>query len=797
MDQKPSPSGETPVRILIVDDHPNTATTLARAVSQLGDKVDVVSATSGREALERVKEGTADILITDMIMPEMNGLELVEKLQDHPGGRPSYIILITAYDVPGLKETARRVKVDEIIVKPVRPERICQIVGRLLDEWSHTSRPEKEEKAKANKFKILVADDRPDNVTLLTRYLQNEGYDYITASDGQETLDRARDHMPDLLLLDVNMPKKDGFVVLEELRADPAIQHIPVIILTAARLDPTDVQSGLNLGADDYVTKPFDRRELMARIRTKLRVKQAEDVIRRRNRELNLLPEIGKDLSARLDIDELSTILLKRTVETLGAFLGYLVILNKKGPYQRTYHLAGTQVTEEIPLPQNLFDIVNNLHQGFTIDDTRTDERWQGMPTEQIHSAVVVPLFGRHDLLGLLILTHEQERYFTLEHMLLLQVITSQAAIAVENASLFAGISYEQKRLTALLQSTPDAILMFDPNDSLTLLNPAAERLFTDYETKLGLPLAHGKGYDSLIALLEQSYTDASSQTGEVEWPDHRVFATLVTPIEDGGHVVTLHDVTHFKELERLKNEFIATASHDLKNPIATISGFSHLMAQAGPLNEQQQEFVQRIQSASQNMNELVQDLLQLVQLDLSTGLQLKREPVKFDELIAKVVNEYKPQAEAKNQSLTIEKSPSSAMVRGDAQQLMQVLRNLVGNAIKYTPKNGKINVAQEIKGPDVVISVQDTGYGIPENDLPKIFNRFYRVRDEYTSEIEGNGLGLAIVKSIVEKHDGQIGVESELGKGSRFHFKLPLIQAPRTFPVSNVDVLQVHEPTA
>ena len=138
------------------------------------------------------------------------------------------------------------------------------------------------------------------------------------------------------------MPNKDGFEVLEEIRSDPAVQHIPVIILTAARLDPSDIQSGLNLGADDYVTKPFDRRELMARIRTKLRVKEAEEAMRLRNRELNLLPEIGKDLSARLDIDELSTVLLKHTVETLGAFLGYLVILNDKGPYQKTYQLADT-----------------------------------------------------------------------------------------------------------------------------------------------------------------------------------------------------------------------------------------------------------------------------------------------------------------------------------------------------------------------------------------------------------------------------------------------------------------------
>ena len=116
--------------------------------------------------------------------------------------------------------------------------------------------------------------------------------------------------------------------MLEEIRNDPAIQHIPVIILTAARLDPTDVQSGLNLGADDYVTKPFDRHELMARIRTKLRVKQTEDVIRRRNRELNLLPEIGKELSARMNIRDCRHFPARRSWRRSAPFRGHILLCN-------------------------------------------------------------------------------------------------------------------------------------------------------------------------------------------------------------------------------------------------------------------------------------------------------------------------------------------------------------------------------------------------------------------------------------------------------------------------------------
>lgn len=127
----------TPIKILVVDDHPNTATMLARAISQLGSQVKVVSATSGIEALQRVNEEAADILITDLIMPEMTGLELIEQLNNIPAGRPTFSFLITAYDGPGLKISARRLKVKEVIVKPVHPERICQIITRAMDEMSH------------------------------------------------------------------------------------------------------------------------------------------------------------------------------------------------------------------------------------------------------------------------------------------------------------------------------------------------------------------------------------------------------------------------------------------------------------------------------------------------------------------------------------------------------------------------------------------------------------------------------------------------------------------------------------
>ncbi|MFT3892839.1 MAG: response regulator [Anaerolineales bacterium] len=767
-----------PVKILIVDDHPNTATMLARGIAQLGSKVEVFSATSGHEALELAKKDTIDILITDMIMPEMTGLELIEKLQSQAPTHPAFSYLVTAYDVPGLKVTARRLKVKDVIIKPVHPERICKIVLKAMDEMDQ-SKPAVVESTKTQPFNILIADDQPDNLMLLSRYLEAEGYSYLKAKDGMETLEKTRNYQPDLILLDVNMPNKDGFAVLEEIRADPTTEHIPVIILTAARLDPADIQSGLNMGADDYITKPFDRKELLARIRAKLRVKQAEDVIRRRNRELNLLPEIGKDLSARLNIEELSTILLKRTGETLGAMLSYIVILDPNGTYQRTYYFDRTPVSDTRPvqykLPRRLLELANEAHQGFIIRDTLNDARWESNDDDPARSAVVVPMFGRHHLLGLLLLTNEQTNYFKLEHLLLLQAICSQASIAIENAQLYDKMAHEQQRLTAVLQGAADAILMFDKENRLSLLNPAGQQLFTDYEMKLGQPLAAGKGYDALIDLLSQTQKSNASFSGEIGWSDKRFFSASLTPVQEGGCVVVLHDVTHFKTIEKVKNEFIATASHDLRNPITSVKGYSTLIKQAGPLNDIQNDFVKRIQHATDNMGELVENMLDLAKADL--GMEHKQETIDLPELLIKLVDEFQPAAQAKRQSLTLEETAAHSQVQGDALQLHQAFRNLIGNAIKYTPSGGAVTVSMKEAADSVQIRIKDTGYGIPSNDLPLIFNRFYRVRNNGHDEIEGNGLGLAIVKNVLEQHGGDVAVESELGKGSCFIVSLPVLQ--------------------
>src|SRR3972149_5732421 len=172
-----SKSHGVPTSILIVDDHPDTASMLARALTQFERPVQVITAINGQEALDRINGETIDILITDFIMPGMNGLELIERL--HRDHSPAHIILITAYDSPGLAATARRLRVNDYLVKPIQPEKIRAIVGQVLEEM-HTAPPDSDKTSELVTSKILIADDSPENLEMLSVGFRPEGYKFAT-----------------------------------------------------------------------------------------------------------------------------------------------------------------------------------------------------------------------------------------------------------------------------------------------------------------------------------------------------------------------------------------------------------------------------------------------------------------------------------------------------------------------------------------------------------------------------------------------------------------------------------------
>jgi signal transduction histidine kinase len=248
--------------------------------------------------------------------------------------------------------------------------------------------------------------------------------------------------------------------------------------------------------------------------------------------------------------------------------------------------------------------------------------------------------------------------------------------------------------------------------------------------------------------------------------------------MRDNGHrllgaVTILEDITHLREIDRIKSDFIATASHELRTPLTSVQMGVHLLLEGtlGELNEGQNEVLQACRQDCERLDKLMRDLLDLSRIEAGES-QPQLALVRARDLIASVVEELRPQVETKGLELRVELSLDCQYLDVDRTQIERVITNLVSNAIRHT-KHGQIKISAEQRDNHIGVSVSDTGSGIPTDYLPHIFDKFVQVPDAPTG---GAGLGLTISKSIVESHGGQISVQSQVGRGTTFTFTLPAI---------------------
>jgi len=241
------------------------------------------------------------------------------------------------------------------------------------------------------------------------------------------------------------------------------------------------------------------------------------------------------------------------------------------------------------------------------------------------------------------------------------------------------------------------------------------------------------------------------------------------------GAIAVFHEITRLKELERIRQDFVANVSHELRTPLTTIKGYAETLLEGALKEEVAFQFVQVIKRHTDRLAKIVEDLLTLSKIE-SREFQLKVEHLSLSDLIGEVLDVVRDPAEKKKMSLSYDKLASPLFVRGDHHYLEQVFVNLLDNAIKYGREGGRITISTIEKSPtEIEISVQDDGIGIPKEDLPRIFERFYRVDKGRSQELGGTGLGLSIVKHIVQVHGGRVWAESRLGEGSVFYFTLPI----------------------
>lgn len=351
-------------------------------------------------------------------------------------------------------------------------------------------------------------------------------------------------------------------------------------------------------------------------------------------------------------------------------------------------------------------------------------------------------------------------------------------------------IAEDESRLQVVLDNMVSGIVVVDLQGRVALLNRATEDLlgFTSNELVSKI-FSDTHQQVELTKLVEWCLETREHVRDEILlfYPEERVIDVNATPISDSegqvsGVIIVLHNITALRKLERMRSEFVANVSHELKTPIASVKGFAETLL-AGALDDKEtaRSFLQIIYDESERLNRLIGDILDLSKIE-SKRIPLHFSPVELDSFMERTIQMLQEDARRKRVELVL-RVQEELYVEADEDRLRQIINNLVQNGINYTPEGGKVTISVEAIGePEsaderIRIVVADTGIGIPKKDLPRIFERFYRVDKARSRSSGGTGLGLSIVKHLIELHHGTISVESQVGLGSRFTIELPVLQ--------------------
>jgi PAS domain S-box-containing protein len=405
-------------------------------------------------------------------------------------------------------------------------------------------------------------------------------------------------------------------------------------------------------------------------------------------------------------------------------------------------------------------------------------------------------------------MVHHHPDAFNDSHLSLVEAAINQVANALYNAQLYLLIRDQAERLgkmlrveqveaaknQAILESIADGVLVADEAGVITVANLATSQILdVNREQLLGrgvreLSGIYGPSGDKWINAIQKWARNPEDVAERAVLEDQitveeKVINVLLSPVfarnRFFGTVSIFRDITQAVEVDRIKSEFVSTVSHELRTPMTSIKGYADLilMGMAGKLSPSQSQYVEVIKDNADRLSVLVNDLLDISRIE--TGkVELDLRSMDVGKVVQDVVNSHlagRIQHEAKTINASVEVVGTLPQVRGDVARVTQILTNLVDNAFNYTLEGGRIRVRAEAVDGHVAVSVADTGIGISPEDLPKIFDRFYRADDDEVQRISGTGLGLAIVNSLVEMHGGVLEVNSKPGRGSIFSFTLPL----------------------
>jgi signal transduction histidine kinase/DNA-binding response OmpR family regulator len=623
---------------------------------------------------------------------------------------------------------------------------------------------------------ILIVDDSATQLEALRSLLAEAGYRVRTARDGIEALAHLGEDGIDLVLSDVIMPGMSGYELCTAIKERRGEASPPVVLLTSLA-DPTDIVRGLECGADNYITKPYEAEHLLARIA------QVLD-----NRELRRGRERGAAIPIRF-LDETFTIRSDR---------------------EQVLDLLLSSFEELIRTNDALQESKRALNEAHA----RELQREQEARSQAERSARRMELFARASAA----LSSSLEEREALTAVADLMCTAYGGACIIETTpddgdaptrAIAPGNAPARRRLARIVDAPgrrawtewhdgdEPAVLDPPPDDFLELLAPDADapadaRL--DVRAAMVVPMiARGRRVGTM--LLVRTGDDVAGFAADDVRSAREIAGRVALAVDNlrlfrqaesdraaaesaALRLSELYDSERRARSEaeaatRIRDEVLAIVSHDLRNPLGIIFTGTSLLLELDLDEEKRTRQLRILRRAAERMERLISDLLEVSRLE-SGRLTIHKRAHDVNDILREAGETFQPLAEEKNIALDVD-STDIGRVSVDRERILQVFSNLVGNAVKFTPEGGRIRLGAA-EGDDVItFSVTDTGPGIPESDLPRIFDRFWQA--QRTAQA-GAGLGLAIAKGIVEAHGGRIWAESEEGNGARFHFAVPRVSA-------------------
>jgi len=509
-----------------------------------------------------------------------------------------------------------------------------------------------------------------------------------------------------------------------------------------------------------------------------------------RIRQRDYLLEIARSLTQELDLDKLLQRILELAAEMLAGKAG-LIALREEGEGWNIGASYGIQPTFLQYIKPILAEVPENEDQaGLELPEVnRLLQLLTKRASLNLLTGVGLPLISEKRVIGLIFIFRGYQGNFSKNDRAILQSFADQAAIAVINAQLYTQVTREKSRLDALLDSAADGIVIMSADHKIEKCNLAFARIL-----KLDVDKIIDQDHQDILKLgtLQQGSTleeaelsgwpltakanlyvegDLIRQSGDMI-PVGITYAPLISG--DGrlvNIIASVRDITHFREAEEIKSVFVSVISHELKTPVALIKGYVGTLRREDVAwdSEIVQDSLEVIEEEADRLTGLIENLLDASRLQAG-GFSLNLAEIRIDKLAEEMAERFQTQTD--QHKVLVQFPDEFPVIVGDKTRLEQVFYNLLSNAIKYSPFGGEIRISGQIRSEQIIVCIQDKGLGISQDDVPHVFDRFYRA-DEAAKNTQGAGLGLYLSRAIIEAHNGRIWVEPRPETGARICFSL------------------------